>query len=123
MGKGLRAKRGGLTVVENEVDASQLLQSLEGHAGELALDHVPTEAVDIARLAEAHLVLVVCPNLSQLGSDGRVIRRETSKVSEGLGGLLPLALLDKVPRRLGEDEHSANKNDRPRKLYRDGDTI
>lgn len=91
----------GLTVVEDEVDASQLLQPLEGHAGELALDHVPAEAVDVARLSEAHLVLVVCPNLGQLRSDGRMVRRETSKVSKGLGGLLPLALLDKKPRRLG----------------------
>lgn len=112
-----------LTIVENEVDASQLLESLEGHSGKLALDHVSTEAVDVARLSEAHLVLVVRANLSELGGDGWVVGREPSKVPQSTGGLLPLALLDQITRRLGQNEHATDEDDRPGELHCNRDTV
>ena len=119
----VRGRTDVLTVVEDEVDAGQLLESLEGHAGELALDHVSAEAVEVARLPEAHLILVVCSDLSKLGSDGRVVRRETPEEAKGTCGLVPLALLDQKPRGLGQDEHAANEDDGPRELHCDRDTI
>lgn len=53
-------------VVEDEVDTRELLQSLEAHSGDLALDHVAAEAIQVADLAEAHLVLMVRADFGQL---------------------------------------------------------
>lgn len=60
-------------VVEDEVDARQLLQGLKSHAGELALEDRGPEAVQVAGLAEPVLIVQVGLDLAQLRHDGRVV--------------------------------------------------
>lgn len=110
-------------IVEDEVDTSELLESLETHAGELALEHGAAEAVDVAGSALGHLVVVVGLDLGNLGDDGLVVGRETAELAERPGGLVHLSLLDEESRSLGKDQHAKNENDRPGELDGNWDTV
>lgn len=98
----------GGTVVEDEVDTGELLQSLETTASDEALENVALEAVKVGGLAQGQLVLVVSSYFAEFLAEGGVINVESSESGESLGGLLRLALLDTVSRSLGQDEHTSD---------------
>lgn len=110
-------------VVEDEVDAGELLQGLQAAAGQQALEDVALEAVDVAGFAEAELVLVVGLDLGQFLADGRVVGRQAPELAEGFGGALDVAIFDHVPGCIGKDQHAADENDGPGKLDSDGDAV
>lgn len=82
------------SVVEDEVDTRQLLQRLDAHTRQLALEHRAPEAVEVVGLADAHLVVVVRLDLLQLGFDGCVLGIEAAELAERSRRLVVLALLD-----------------------------
>jgi hypothetical protein len=98
------------TVVEDEVDAGQLLESLQRHSGELALENRRPEAVEVRGLADALLKVVVGLDLLDLAKHGRVISRETTDTAEGLVSLVHLSCADEVARGLREEEETNEKD-------------
>lgn len=110
-------------VVEDEVDASQLLQSLEAHARKLALEHGAAEAVDVAGGSDAHLVVVVGLDLGNLVVDGGVVRRQATELAQSGLGAVELTLLDEETRGLGQDKHADDEDDGPGELHGDGDAV
>lgn len=110
-------------VVEDEVDAGKLLQSLEGHAGELTLEDGWAEAVKVGGLAEAVFILEVGPDLAELGDDGRVLAGQAADAGEGGGGLVQPAGADQVARGLGQEDHAEEENEGPGELDGDGDAV
>lgn len=110
-------------VVENEVDSCELLQRLETHAGKLSLEHLPSEAIDIAGFSETHLELVVCTNFGQLRLDSRMVRGQTPQFAKRPRSSLIFPTLDKVARGLRQNEHATNENNGPGELNRDGDAV
>jgi hypothetical protein len=110
-------------IVENEVDAGELLQGLQAAASQEPLEQVALEAVEVGGFAKTKLILVVGLDLGQFLADGRVIGREAAETAEGSGGAIDVAPLDQVPGRVREDQHTADENDRPGKLDRDGDAV
>lgn len=113
----------GGAVVEDEVDTSELLQTLDGASGSETLAESTAEDLEVGSSSKAHLELVVCLDLGQLGNDRRVVHIHAAKASEGLGGLLVAVLLDQETRCLGKNDHSNDKDDGPGKLNSDRDTV
>lgn len=74
-----RALEEGRAVVENEVDTSELLESLKSTTSEETLAEVSLEAIKVAGLAERHFVLVVGNNLAELLDDSGVINIQATK--------------------------------------------
>jgi hypothetical protein len=79
-------KNGGLT--EDEVNTSQLLQSLEKTSCCESLAHTTSEAVKVGRFAELHFVLVIGLYLSQFVPDSWVVNGEPAELGKGAGCLL-----------------------------------
>jgi len=96
----------GRSVVEDEVDTAQLLESLKTTAGSETLSEVTLEAVDIAGFSKGQLVFVIGGNLSQLSLDRGVIDIKTSQFGERASSFLVFSLLDVEPRSLGKDEQT-----------------
>jgi hypothetical protein len=109
----------GSSIVEDEVDTTQLLESLKTTTGSKTLAEVSLEAVDVAGLSKRHLVFVVGGDLSQLGLDRGVIDIKTSQFGESASSLLVLALLDVESRSFGKNEQTSEQNECPGEL--DGD--
>lgn len=107
----------------DEVDTSQLLKSLKTATGEGTLEHGRLEALDVARLSERKLVLVVGADLSEFFDQGWVINIESSETGERLGGVLVLALLDQEARSLGKNEHADDEDQGPGELNGDRDAV
>jgi hypothetical protein len=113
----------GSSVVEDEVDTAQLLESLKTTASSETLAKVTLEAVDVAGLSKGHFVLVVGGDLSQLGLDGGVIDRKTSQLGERASSLLVLALLDVESRSFGENTQTSEQNEGPGELNSDRNAV
>jgi len=113
----------GCSVVENEVDTSELLEGLEGATSEKALAQVTTEAVEVGGLAKRHLILVVGSDLSQLLNKSRVVNVEAAKGRERLGSLFWAALLDEPARSLRKPDAAGEEDDSPGELNSDRDTV
>ena len=94
----------GSSVVEDEVDTSQLLKSLKTTTGGETLAKVALEAVDVAGLSEGQFILVIGSDFSQLGLDSGVIDVKTSQFGERASGFFVLALLDVGSGGLGKNE-------------------
>jgi hypothetical protein len=107
------------SIVEDEVDTAQLLESLKTTTGSETLSEVSLEAVDVAGLSKGHFVFVVGSNLSQLGLDRGVIDSKTSQFGESTSSFLVLALLDVESRSFGKNKQTSEQNDCPGEL--DGD--
>jgi hypothetical protein len=90
-------------VIEDEVDTTQLLESLKTTTGSETLAKIALEAVDVAGLSKRHLVLVVGSDLGQLGLDRGVVDIETSQFGKSASSFLVLALLDVESRSFGKD--------------------
>ena len=110
-------------VVENEVDAGELLQGLQAAASQEPLEQVALEAVEVGGFAKAELVFVVGLDLGQFLTDGRVIGREAAETAKGFSSAFDVAVLDHVPGRVREDQHTANENDGPGKLDSNRDAV
>jgi hypothetical protein len=95
------------TIVEDEVDTTQLLESLKTTTGSETLAKVALEAVNVAGLSKRHLVLVVGSYLGQLGFDRGVIDIKTSQFGESASSLLVLALLDVESRSFGKNDQTS----------------
>jgi hypothetical protein len=113
----------GSAVVEDEVDTGELLKSLEETSSCETLAKVAAEAVEVAGLAEAHLVLVVGHDLAELLDNCRVVGRESAESGERLGGPLWLAALDVHARSLGQEKHTEEDDQGPEELDGDGDAV
>lgn len=70
------------SVVEDEVDTGELLEGLDSHSRELTLEHLSLEAIEVARLSDAHLEVVVRLDLVQLGLDGGSTGRKSSELAQ-----------------------------------------
>lgn len=110
-------------IVEDEVDPSQLLESLQSHAGELALQDRGLEAVPVGGLADAALVVEVGFDLAQLRDDGRVSLVEAPHAGERRRGFFHLAGADEEARRLGQEDHAEEEDEGPGELDGDGDAV
>lgn len=111
------------SVIEDEVDARQLLQGLKTHTSKLALEHGPTEAVEVAGLANAKLKFMVRLDLFQFCQNGRVVSRESSQPAERTSGFQLVSLLDQVSRGLREKRQAGDENESPGELDGDRDSI
>jgi hypothetical protein len=109
----------GSSVVEDEVDTTQLLECLKTTTGSETLAEVSLEAVDVAGLSKGHLVFVVGGDLSQLGLDRGMVDRKASQFGESASSLLVLALLNVESRGFGENDQTSEQNECPGEL--DGD--
>lgn len=111
------------SVVEDEVDTSQLLERLESAAGELALEDGGLEAVEVATSADGGLVIVVGLDLGNLLGDVGVVLGKAADLGQGLGGAVDVALLDEETGRLGQEKHAEEEDERPGELDGDGDAV
>lgn len=93
----------GSTVVENEVDPSKLLQSLQSTTGGKTLAHGTSETLNVRRLAQAHFIIVVGFDLRKLFDQGRVVEVESPKSGQALRRGLTSATLDVISRSLRQD--------------------
>lgn len=110
-------------VVEDEVDARELLEGLQGHAGELALQDRGLEAVQVGGLADAALEVQVGLDLAEFRDNGRVSLVETPHAGERRGGLFHLAGADEEARGLGQEDHADEEDEGPGELDGDGDAV
>lgn len=107
----------------DEVNTSQLLESLDSATSGETLAHGAAQDVEVGGLAETQLVLVVGLDLGQLLDDGRVVDVKTTETGKGLGGVLVLVLLDQETGGLGQDQHTDDQDDGPGELDSHGDTV
>lgn len=110
-------------VVEDEVDARELLEGLQSHAGELALQDRGLEAVQVGGLADAALEVQVGLDLAEFRDNGRVSLVETPHAGERRGGLFHLAGADEEARGLGQEDHADEEDEGPGELDGDGDAV
>lgn len=111
------------TVVEDEVDTGQLLESLETTSGQEPLPHLRGETIGIGRFSERHLILVDSLNLVEFREEGRVVDRKRAETAHGLCGALEIILLDEEARSLREDVHAHGKDKGPDELDGEWDTV
>lgn len=113
----------GSTIVEDEVDTSELLKRLERTTSCKTLSKVTTEAVGVGGLAERQLVLVVGSDLSQLLNEGRVVNVEAAKGRERLGSPFWATLLDEPTRSLGKPDATSEEDNGPGELDSNGNAV
>lgn len=111
------------SVVEDEVNSRELLESLSGHSSELTFEHRPTEAVDIACLAKTELIFVIGTDLPQFCGNGRVVGRKPSQLTERTGSPFVVSFLDQKSGGFGKNEHTNNQDDGPSELHGDWDSV
>jgi hypothetical protein len=99
------------------------MKSLEQTSGCETLAKVAAEAVEVAGLAETHLVLVVGHDLAELLDNRRVVGRESAESGERLGGPLWLATLDVHARSLGQEKHTEEDDQGPEELNGNGNAV
>ena len=97
-----------LTIIEDEVDAGQLLKRLQSHASKEPLADWLLEAGDIGRSSNSHLILVICLNFGELFKKSRMIDGESPETCKRFGSFVVSALLDKVSRSFGQDQHATD---------------
>lgn len=127
----------------DEVDTSQLLETLEKASGEETLANGSLEAVHVCSLADAHLIAMVCLDLGELFDERWVVGGKAAELGERFGGLmhwsvnlysflygtdvkahlLMLVLLDQEARCLGKEDQADNDDDGPQELDGHGNTV
>lgn len=113
----------GGSVVENEVDTSELLEGLKTAASCKTLAKVALEAVDVTSLAQSQLVLVVGGDLTKLLNQCRVVDRKLPEPGQRPGSLLWVTILN-VPSRCFWKHNATGKQDnRPGELNGNGDAV
>lgn len=99
------------SVVEDEVDASQLLEGLKEASRHQALADGTLETIDVASFCDAHLVSMVGLNFCQLFDQCWVSGIEATEPAERLGRLLVLVLLDQESWSLRQEEQAGADDD------------
>ena len=111
----------GGTVVEDEVDARQLLEHLQKHAdehaAEVAAGAQAAEAVGPAGLRDGQLVLVVGLDLGQLVLEVVAADWLAAQPRQRRHGVLHAALLDVPAGRLGQQEEADGEDEGPDELW------
>jgi hypothetical protein len=74
-------------VVEDEVDARELLEALEEAARQEAFADGALEAVEVGRFGKGEFVVVVGEDLVEFVGDAGVVGRDAAEFAEGEGGL------------------------------------
>lgn len=110
-------------VVEDKVDASQLLESLEQASGEKTLSKATLETLDITGASNAHFVFMVSPDLGNFFKQSGIISRETSKFGQTPDGSFVVVCLNEITGCFGKDKHADHKDNGPCELDRDGDAV
>lgn len=111
------------TVRTDEVNTSELLQSLNCTTGSETLAEGTTDDLEVGGLAETKLELVVCLDLRQFLDDSGIVDVDAAKTSKGLGSLLMSILLDEEAGGLGQNNHTSNQNNGPGKLNSHGNPV
>jgi hypothetical protein len=110
-------------VVEDEVNASQLLKRLEETSSKKTLSKVTLETFDVASASNTHLVLVVCLNLGKFIEQSRIISGETSQFGQASDSTFVVISLDQVAGCFRKDQHADYKDNGPCELDGDWDAI
>lgn len=97
---GTRKVRG--SVVEDEIDTTQLLQCLKQTTSKQTFADRALEAVHVAGFAQRHLKLMVGTDFSEFLDQAGVVSGETTKLGKCLDGLFVIALADVETRSLGQ---------------------
>ena len=111
------------SVVEDEVDTSQLLECLKTHSGQEPLKHATADAVHIPTSSHLSLILVIGLDLVQFLNQDRVVNWELSETAHRLGSLIVLTLLDQVTGGLRKNEHPNGQDESPEELDGDWDPV
>lgn len=111
------------SIVEDEVDTSQLLKRLEETTSKKTLAKAALEAIDVSSLAEREFVLMVGSDLSKLLDDSGVVDVKTPELGERLGSVFWAALLDEPTRSLGQEDAANEQDDGPCELHSDGNAV
>ena len=116
----------GRTVVEDKVDAGELLPCLQEDTGKAAKENLVgavLEAVDVRALAEFLFYAQVGLDVFELGLDFGVSLGGGDEAGEGVGSIGITAALDEETGRLGEEEHADGENTRPDELNGDRNAV
>ena len=117
MNTGVLEERG--AIVENEVDAGELLPRLNGDAGESAEKDLvvgTTEAVKVGRFAQLLLLLEGDTDLFEFRLEFRMVGWEGNETGEGTGSIRVAFSLDEPSRRLREKNHPDGEDETPDEL-------
>lgn len=113
------------TVVEDEVDTSELLPCLDedtGEGTESDLIVAGPEAIEVRRLAVTLLLLEVGTNVLQLEFNLGVVGSKRGETAQGLDSVSIAALLNQETRRLRKPDHADGEDECPYELDTSGDT-
>ena len=113
----------GSSVVEDEVDTSELLKRLKQATSCKTLSKVTAEAVGVSGLSKRQLVLVVGSDLSQLLNKGGVVNVKTAKSRKRLGSIFWATLLDEPTRSLGKPDATDEEDNSPGELDSDRNAV
>ena len=111
-------------VIEDEVDACELLPGLDEDTGESTEEDLVVagaETVEIRRLAQLLLLLVGNADLIEFGLEFRMVGWEGDKTGESFGSIIVTFPLDEPSRGFWEEDHTNGKNKSPNELDGDGD--
>lgn len=107
----------------DEVNTSELLQTLDSAASCETLAEGSTDDLEVGGLSKTHLVFVVCLDLGEFSDDGGVVHVHATETSESLGSLFVAVLLDQETGGFGKNEHADDEDDSPSELDGDGDSV
>lgn len=113
----------GHTIVENEVNSRELLQSLQRTSSEQSFDNLPSEAIEIARFAHAHFILMISLNFSEFVDHCWVVDWQPPDLREAQSGFLRPVHFDAVSGSFWQDNHPSNQDECPRELNGNRNTI
>jgi len=102
-----------MDLLTDKINTTQLLQSLESTSSKQALSDTTFEAVQIASLAQSHLIVMVGLNLCKLLDQSGMIVGEATKSGQTPGGLLGFAALHEVAWCFREDKHADDDDQGP----------
>lgn len=114
------------TVIEDKVDTSELLESLNSDSGphpHSILSGSVAEAVGVGDGSDRSLSVQVGSNVGKLSVNLCAVDRGTQDSRESLHGLLVASLHDQPPRRLWQEGESSGKDGGPDDLKSDGDSV
>jgi hypothetical protein len=104
------------SVIEDEVNASKLLQSLETAASQQTLANCALEAVDVSGLCDTHFIAVIGFDFAKLFYQLWVRYIEASESAKCFGSLIVFVLFDQESWRFGQEQKTDTNDDGPREL-------
>lgn len=107
----------------DEVNTSELLQTLDSAASCETLAEGSTDDLQVGGLSKTHFVFVVCLDLGEFSDDGGIVHVHATETSEGLGSLFVAVLLDQETGGFGKNQHADDEDDSPSELDGDRDSV